>query len=256
MIFRLYSLIKKELNIMFCSPFLYIITSLFMLIMGISFYSLIIRYVDQYQLQRITDYHAFFNQTVIQVFCNNLNLILVFLCSLITMKSFTQEYKTETFNLLLSSGLTKVEIYLGKFISSLIVVLFLISITFIFPLIISINKLSDFSYFFSGYMGLILNAICYVSIGLLASSLTANQVLSAFLSFGTIFLFWVLGTFSLVVKNVMVSQIIKYFSLSLHFSALSRGSIVNYDIVYYVSFFILTAYLTMISLDFRKNFKG
>lgn len=253
---RLLALIKKELSILFRSPLIYIISSIFMVLMGISFYSLVARYVDQYQLQMLKDYHAFFNQSVIQVFCNNLNLILVFLCSLITMKSFSGEYKSETYNLLLSSGLKPIEIYLGKFLAAFSVITFMISFTFIFPLIISINKLSDFSYFLTGYFGLLMNSLCYLSIGLLCSSLTSNQILSAFFSFGLIFFFWMIGVLSLVVKNVLLSKIIKFFSISLHFSNLSRGSIISYDLVYYVTFILMIGHITMISMNYRKNFRG
>ena len=133
------------------------------------------------------------NEMVIEPSFQNMAVILLLIIPIITMRSFSEEKKSKTFRLLLSSPIHLKEIVLGKFFACMIVVMVMVllssySLGFIFMI-----AEPDIGPVLTGYLGVLLMAGCYVSIGVFASSLTENQIVAAVITFGFSLFMWVIG---------------------------------------------------------------
>lgn len=243
-IWQVWTMAKKELKDTFTSPLIYVLTGLFIALIGWLFFN----YLMQNQQMTTTT----ISQSVIVPIFGNINFLLMFLCPLITMKSFAEERKHQTLDLLLRSNLTEGKIILGKLISNVISVLFLVSFTIIFPIILSISGYSDWGVVLSCYFGVIGSIVCFTMAGIFCSSLTDNQIVAALLTFCIL-----LGTMLLVITsnatdNYILGQIMQYFSIGFHFEGFVRGLIRSYSFVYFATYVLLFFLFTKKSLESRK----
>lgn len=240
----IFSVIKKELKDSFNSPFIYIIGGLFSLLIGWLFFNYVIAAKDLTSLN-IT------NAVLAPVF-GNINLFFLFLAPLLTMGLITEERKNHTLELLFLSKLTSMQIVLAKFVAAVISVMFLLFFTLIFPSIIAISGYSDWGIVISTYLGFMFSTMCYLSVGLFASSLTDNQIVAAFLGFSILIFFMLLAVSANATNNWMLAQIAQYFSIAVHFETFVRGEVRSYDVIYFLSFIGFFLWLTKESLESRK----
>jgi ABC-2 type transport system permease protein len=237
-------LAKKELKDAFSSPLIYVLSGLFSLMMGWLFFNYL---VQSPQMTTTT-----MTQGVITPIFGNVNFIFVFLCPLITMRSFAEEKKQHTLDLLLRSELTEMQIILAKFISNVTTVVFMLSLTLLFPLILSFSGYSDWGVVWSSYLGIILSVMAYTSVGLFCSSLTDNQIVASLLTFCIL-----LGSMLLVISvnatnNYLMALMIQYMTIPFHYEGFTRGLLRSYSIVYFICYLIFFFLLTLKSLQSRK----
>lgn len=173
--------------------------------------------------------------------------VFIFLVPAITMRSFAEEKKAGTMELLMTKPLTDWDILLGKFFASFLLVLFSLMPTVIYYF--SIYQLGnpvgnvDTAGVIGSYIGLILLGCVFCAVGILASSLTSNQIvafiLAAFLSFLLFSGFESLSALSL--WSAYAFQV-KQLGLLYHYEALSKGLIDSRDVIYFISviYFLLS----------------
>ncbi|GIL23046.1 MAG: gliding motility-associated ABC transporter permease subunit GldF [Bacteroidota bacterium] len=176
--------------------------------------------------------------------------VFIFLVPAITMKSFAEEKKLGTLELLLTKPLSDWDVVLGKFLAAFALVLLALVPTVIYYL--SVYQLGnpvgniDSAGVWGSYIGLALLAMIFCAIGLLASSLTTNQIVSFILAAFLCFLIYTgfdsLATFG---NNALL---IKQLGILYHYDSLSKGLIDSRDVVYFISItaFILVATRTVI----------
>lgn len=237
-------LVKKELKDSFLSPLIYILTGLFCFMMGWLFFN--------YLIQAKTMTSASMTQAVITPIFGNINFIFIFLCPLITMKSFAEERKQFTLDLLLRSELSEMQIIIGKFISNFVLVFFMLSFTFVFPLILAFSGYSDWGVVGSSYLGVMLSVMAYLAVGLFCSSLTDNQIVASLLTFC-----FLLGSMLMVISanatnNYLLALIIQYMTVPFHYEGFVKGLIRSYSLVYFISYLCFFFLLTLKSLQARK----
>lgn len=237
-------LVKKELKDSFLSPLIYILTGLFCFMMGWLFFNYLL------QAKNLTS--ATMTQAVITPIFGNINFIFVFLCPLITMRSFAEERKQATLDLLLRSELSEMQIIIGKFISNMVLVFFMLSFTFVFPLILAFSGYSDWGVVGSSYLGIILSVMAYLSVGLFCSSLTDNQIVASLLTFCIL-----LGSMLMVISanatdNYLLALIIQYMTIPFHYEGFVKGVLRSYSLVYFSSYLCFFFLLTLKSLQARK----
>lgn len=183
--------------------------------------------------------------------------VFLFLIPAITMKSFAEEKRLGTIELLLTKPLTDLNIILAKFFAD--VVLLIISILPTLIYFYSVYRLGfpkgniDQGGMWGSYLGLVFIGAAFVSIGIFVSSVTDNQIISFVLSFllcGTAFVGFefvysleLFGAFDLFVKTIGISH---------HYSSISRGVIDSRDVIYFLSVITLFLYLSKVSLQSRK----
>jgi ABC-2 type transport system permease protein len=167
------------------------------------------------------------------------------------MRSFAEEKKIGTIELLLTKPITDFDIIIGKFLATLALTFFAMLPTVVYVITLSFLGPVDYGTIFAAYVGLVLMAGVYISIGIFTSSLTENQIVAAILSFLFIFVLYLLN-YVLNYLPTTIASILQYISTSYHFASIQRGVLDTRDIVYYLSGITIFLFLTRLSLDKRK----
>lgn len=183
--------------------------------------------------------------------------VFIFLIPAITMRSFAEERKSGTMELLLTKPLTDWDIILGKFFACFLLVLFALLPTLIYYF--SVSALGnpagniDTPGVIGSYIGLALLAGVFCSVGIVASSITANQIvafiLAAFLCFIVFSGFESISTLNVWSENTLL---IKQFGILYHYEALSKGLIDSRDVIYFISVGALMLLISKIILSARS----
>jgi ABC-2 type transport system permease protein len=195
----------------------------------------------------------FIGQASLESFFNVAFWTLFFFIPALTMRSLAEEKKTGTIELLLTKAVTDRQVVIGKFLSTLMLVL--IALLFTLPYAITIANIGnmDAGQIFSGYLGLLLMSAMYISIGLYASSLTNNQIV-AFLTALFIGLFFhiIFGALAQQFTG-WLGQIFEGLSLTSHFESMSRGVLDTRDLIYFLSITLIGLLLAELSLTTRNT---
>jgi ABC-2 type transport system permease protein len=243
----------KELAGYFLQPVAYVVMTVFLLLGGFFFFALL-RYFEV----MLTAYSAMqnptvlqrlnLNESVIEPMLHNLAIVLVILVPAITMRSFAEEKRTGTYELLLTAPIRTGEIVAGKFIAAAAFMLIMIGLAGIFPLILVAFGNPEIGVIFAGYLGLAFLAVSFVSIGLFTSSLTQNQIISAISCFGLLLLLFVIS-WPAQAGGTQFLGLLRYLSLPEHFSQMVSGIIDTRDIVYFLSLIFVALFLTQRSVE-------
>jgi ABC-2 type transport system permease protein len=245
---------KKEIQSYFTSPIAYVTITVFLILVGFFFHSLIWWFNTQslqmarnpYYLQQLN-----INQMVYSPLFHNMSIILLLMIPLLTMRLFSEEIKIKTDELLFTSPISINQIILGKYFASLFVLLVMLLLT---------GVLSIFTFAFgnpevlpvlNGYLGLFLMGAAFMAVGIFFSSLTENQIVSAVLTFGALLLFWVLNWASYSAGG-MWKGLLNYISFFQHFDDMTKGILDTTDVVYYLSFIFLGLFLTHSVIQSRR----
>ena len=177
----------------------------------------------------------FIGQATLMPFFSVAYWTLFFFIPALTMKMLAEEKKSGTLELLLTKPITDLQVVSGKFLSVLMLIGVALLLTL--PYYISISFLGpiDHGSVWSGYFGMLLMSMAFISIGLFASSITNNQIVAFLLA-----LF--IGVFFLIIFDVLASSFtgsfayfFNYLSLSTHYESVSRGVIDSKDLIYFLS---------------------
>lgn len=236
-------LTRKEVRSFFMSPTAYILSAIFLFLMGWLFF-------NHLQMNQDSSIVSLSANIIVPLF-GNINFIFLFLMPLITMRSFAEEQREQTLDLLLTSKLTHLEIILGKTMGMLCTISFMMMLSFIFPIILAFIGYRDWPFLLTGYLGLFLNAWAYGMVGLMVSSFTIVPLLSAVGSFFLLVGLLLISQSAAVISNFMLSQMVGSLSIVTHFIPFSQGVINIKDLVYFASFIIYMIYLMHLSLNRR-----
>lgn len=244
---------SKELRSYFVSPIAYVVLTGFLLLGGWFFFNLLARfnfllsvYSAMQNPEAMTRLNL--NEFVIAPLLHNLSVVLVILVPMITMRSFAEERRAGTYELLLTSPLTITEIVLGKFFGAFAFMLVMIGLTGIYPLLLAIYGNPEVGVMMSGYLGLMLIATAFVSVGLLTSSVTENQIIAAVSCLVVLLLLYVISWPADTAGDTL-GGVLKYVSLTEHFSEMVKGVIDTKDLVYFGSVIVLALFLTQRSVE-------
>jgi len=164
----------------------------------------------------------------------------LFICiPALSMKLIAEERSSGTLEMILTKPLSDAQLLIGKFLSVLLLVTLILLLTI--PYYITVASLGpiDHGATIMGYLGLILMSAAYISIGLFASSLTNNQIISFLLAlFIGIFFHFIFAILSGYFPGI-IGNTLNYLSLSAHYESLTRGVIDSKDLIYFLSLIIL-----------------
>lgn len=242
----------KELQSYFVQPVAYVVMTVFLLLGGFFFFSLVGRFQTLLQvytaMQNPAAERMNLNQWVMEPLLHNLAIVLVILIPAVTMRTFAEEKRTGTYELLLTSPVRTAEIVAGKFIGSSVFVLIMIALAAIFPLILAFFGNPESGVMLSGYLGLALLSVSFVAVGLFTSSLTTNQIIAAISCFGALLLLYVIS-WPAESGGTSLAGLLRYLSLPEHFSVMVRGVIDTQDLVYFASLIFVALFLTQRSVE-------
>ena len=222
------TVIKKEFKSYFLSPVGYVFIGLFLFMFSIFFY------LDVIQYSSTNFEYIFFSGAT----------ILTFIVPILTMRTFAEERKNGTEQLLLTSPLSITKIVIGKFIAATLIVLITEICTLMYFGILCFFGIPHISTALCALLGFLLLAMSYISFGIFASSITENQIIAGVITTGFFILTWFLPQFSSIFSS---------FSLINIFSKFPTGQIDIADTVTFITFTILCLLLTIIFMQRRKS---
>lgn len=241
------AILQKEINSFFSSPIGYLVIGLFLV--GNGLFLWIFRGGYNILDSGFADLGPFFELAP---------WIFLFLIPAIAMKSFSEEYKQGTLELLLTRPITKWQLVVGKYFGTLALILLALLPTLLY--VLTIHELGkpegnlDSGAVIGSYFGLLLLAGCYSSIGIFASSLTQNQIvafiLGVFLCFFFFFAFEAVAELNLFEAGAFGVEDLGIYS---HYESISRGVIDTRDLVYFLSFIFFFLSLTRLVIDSKNS---
>jgi ABC-2 type transport system permease protein len=243
----------KELQGYFVQPVAYVVLTVFLLLGGWFFFSMLRQFDQMVQLVQMMGQQGQLEQMnlnvrVIDPLLHDFLIVLIIVMPALTMRVFAEEKRTGTYELLLTAPIRTGEIVAGKFIAASAFTLVMVALAWIFPLILMIFGNPEVGVMFAGYVGLALVAITFVAVGLFTSSLTQNQIVAAISSFGILIMMLVIS-WAADSGGGTVWAVLKYISLPEHFSTMTRGVINTEDIVFFLSAIAVSLFLTQRAVE-------
>ena len=193
------------------------------------------------------------NQADLRPYFGIMPIVLAFLVPALTMRSWAEERRLGTYELLLTFPFTEGELVLGKFLGSFALGAIALALTIPVPLSVSLLGSFDPGVLVGQYLGVLLEAAAAIALGQWLSSLAKNQV-SAFLGTALALLALVLvdRLAAFLKAGGVVASLLKWLSLEVHFEAFSRGVVDTRDLAYFLGACVLFLFLTSWSLTRRK----
>ncbi len=236
---NIWVLAKKEIESYFVSFVAYVILFFFLLLGGYYFYVYVYEVRDA---ARIMPY-----------FLNFMGFISFLLTPFITMRLFSEEKKLGTIELLLTSPISESDIVWGKFLGALLFYLIYVCFTLYYLLLLIVYGHPDFGPIISGYIGFIFLEAAYISVGVLISSTTKNQIVSGIATLLVLLFFWIVGWISNYFNNLTVKNVLSYLSFLNHFQDFSKGIIDTRHIIFYITVIWFNLFLTVRLIENRKT---
>ena len=241
----------KELRSYFTGPIAYLLMAVFGLIFGFFFYSATAYFVIagmRSQMMGGQSQPMSVNDFVISPLLGNASVVGLFLIPLISMRTFAEEKRTGTIELLMTSPVRDWEIIAGKWLGAMAMYLCVLAISACNVALLFAWGQPDWRPILTGYLGLILQGGTVLAIGIFISTLTRNQIIAGATTFAVCLLLWVLSWVSSY-NDAGWAQAVAYCSILTHFEPFSKGIIDTKDIVFYVSAIFLGLFLTSQSLE-------
>lgn len=183
--------------------------------------------------------------------------ILLLLIPAVTMRSFAEEKKQGTYELLLTKPLSLSQLVLGKYVGSLLLCLIALLPTLLYVITIHYNGNPvgnfDAGAMLGSYLGLIFLVALYTAIGIFASSLTNNQIVAFIIALLFCFLLFYLFE-GIADTNLLGSETygLEYLGINYHYKSISRGVVDSRDVIYFVSATLFFLGITNFTLATKK----
>lgn len=224
------AIFKREFSSYFKTYIGYIFITVFMIIFAIFFIGLFSNGVaigsSEARVEKLLDPMA---------------VIITFIIPILTMRVFAEEKKQGTESLLMTSPRSIFDIVIGKFLAISAIVLITIILTLIYPIITLFFTKANFTYntVITTYTGFILLSLCYVSIGMVFSAITENQIIAYIISLVAVIALWFLPG-------------IKEFGPINRYESFMQGTMAPKDIIFFITFTITALAINLILLENRK----
>ncbi len=228
---------RKEFKSFFISPIAYVFITVYLVVTNFLFFQ------------------GFFiiNQADMRGYFSLLPWVFLFFVPAITMRSWAEEKKVKTLELLLTWPVSDVEVVVGKFLACFVFLTIAILLSVTIPITILILGKPDIGPIIGGYLGAILMGAAYLAIGLWVSSHTENQIIAFILGVVATFMLFILGNpFVTMAAPSWLVPVLDYIGLGSHFESIQRGVVDSRDILYYLSVVVFFLFLNVQSLGSRK----
>lgn len=232
---------SKEFRTFFRTPIGYVFLMLFVLVTGWFFF-----YMGR---------ETFFRRGIVDMrgFFGPLPIVFLFFIPAITMRMWSEEKKQGTLEVLLTFPVREFEVVFGKFLAGLGLLIVSLAMTFPIPVILSLIGDPDPGPIWCGYAGSLFLGAAYLALGLCASSLTENQIISLLFAIMLCFVFSFWGIFSIQgILPAGMEGFLSDLSLYTHFESIQRGVIDSRDIVYYFSMILFLLFVNVLLIRRRR----
>ena len=240
------TLMMRELRAYFYSPIAYIVLAASLLLNGWTFW-ILVNALNTPDLQLSGGVmQLFFGGTFFFWF----SLLLV--TPVLTMRLISEEKRSGSIELLMTTPVTDFEVVLGKFLGSWIFFILMWLPTLLYVFVLKRYTSVDMGPILSGYLGTLLVGGLFLSIGLLASAMTSNQIIAAVIAFTLLIFLFSIGILDLFLTTPAAKKVIEYFSILDQFNDFAKGIVDTRHLVYYGSFILLNLFLTTRIFESRR----
>ncbi len=236
---RLLALTAREWNAFWYSPIAYVVGAFFLLMQGWVFWLLVEVLNDPRVDPSLRMSQFFFGGTFFYW------LTVLMLAPLLTMRSFSEEKRTGTIEILLTAPVTEVEVVVAKFLGAWLSYCALWAVTALFFVYLRFQTALDWGPVLTGYLGTWLLGAVLIAVGMLTSSLTRNQVIAGVMSFVLILLLFSVGFLNAFVTDPSTRITVEYLSLLEHFQDFAKGILDTRPIVFYLTLVVSMLFLTV-----------
>lgn len=242
----------KELRAYFASPIAYVVIGFFSLIFGYFFYTLL-WYFDRQSMQMApgSGMTMNVNQMLIGPVFMNVAVMALFMLPMITMRTYAEEKRAGTMELLLTAPLTDWQIILGKFFGAMGFYLAMLAVTVIHIAMLFVFGKPEWKPIVTVYLGMTLMGGCFIALGLFISSLTKSQMVAGAATWGVFLLLWVINWIGQSLGPTG-QAIVQHLSITDHLDDFARGIVDTKHLVYYASFIAFGLFLTAKSVDSER----
>jgi len=235
-------LTRREVSSYFVSPIAYVAMALFLVISGFIF--------------SLADFHSGAPASMRSIF-DVMMLILVFVLPIITMRSLSEERRSGTLETLLTAPVTDTQVVVAKFLGCWFFYVAMIAPTAVYIAALVAFGNPDFGPIASGYLGLVLLGGLYVAVGLMASSLTSNQVIASVTAFVILLVMsllapWISTVVPTEAWKIPFREIVRQASVRSHYVDFSQGVVDLVHVVYFVAVTLFALFFTVKVLESRR----
>ena len=248
----------RELRSFFVSPVAYVIAGVFLFLSGYLFRNILmqfnfwcIQFSQRAQFMQGGMPNLNLNEMVVTQFFGVMDFIWLLVVPMLTMRLLAEEKKNGTMELLMTSPISTVEILLGKFFACLTLYMTIVALTLVYCGILELYGDPDWGPIWSAYFGYLLLGGTFIGVGMLASSVTENQIVAVLLAFGALLTLWLID-WSASFAGPTAAKVLQYLSIIQHLQDFQRGVIDTSDVVFYLSFIFFSLFVTTRVLESRR----
>ena len=243
----------KDIKACFVTPVAYVVMTGYLLLSGFFFFTFLQDF-NPYAQQMAMINQMFtpnLNQMVIEPFYMTMQVVLIFLVPLLTMRSIAEEKHNGTFEMLATSPITVGEIVLGKAIGLGFISFVMLALSFVFPAMLMYMAAPEHGPIFIGFLGMLLFTWSFSAIGLAISSFTKNQTIAGVVSLVSLLVLYAIDAPSNQL-GPKVGGILKYLAPTGHLESLIRGVLVSSDVLYFCSVILAGLFVANRVLDAQR----
>lgn len=228
------SIAVRELKGYFVSPVAYIVITIFLIFTGFFFFK---------------DFF-YFNQAEMRNLFQLLPIMFTFVVPAVTMRLFSEERHSGSFEILMTFPVSTLQVVLGKLAAGTLFVMVMIAPTLIYLITILLIGRPDMGPIIGGYLGTIFLGGACASVGILTSSLSRNQIVAFIAGWAINFFLWLIDKIVIFLPSKLA--FLQYLGSDFHFRNISKGVIDTRDIIYFLSLMAISTLLTVKILDERR----
>ena len=238
------ALLRREFMAYFYSPLAYVIAAAFMLAVGVLFL------YELTQFEQLSQQGTWRPGGVMGSMVESLVFLMVFFCPLISMGALSEEKRSGTIEVLMTAPVTSFEVVLAKFLGCLLFYLYLLALTLVYVVVMMVVGRPDYGPIVSMYVCLMLLGGMFLSVGVLVSACTRNQIVAAVVTFVLLFMLYLVDSFGEPAGG-RVREICNYLSVAKLWGTYFKGVIDSRHAVYSLSFTAATLFVAVRIVESR-----
>ncbi|MFQ5862047.1 MAG: ABC transporter permease [Candidatus Brocadiales bacterium] len=229
------TIFKREMASFFYSPIAYIVIAVFLIFSGYFFATIL----------------SITQQATLTYSLANTQFILSILAPIITMRLLSEEVRAGTIEMLVTAPVTDFEVVVGKFLAAWFLYLVMLVPTLLYVVFLGWVGQPDLGPIISSYIGLALMGAMFISIGLLMSALTRNQIIAGVSGIVALVILFFVG-YAVSGTEAWYAPILQYIGTYGHWESFTKGLVDSRDVVYYISISTLCIFITVRIVESRK----
>ncbi|MDH7571194.1 MAG: ABC transporter permease subunit [Armatimonadota bacterium] len=225
-------IMQRELHSYFTSTIAYTVAAFFLLVCGYLFFAVL----------------SVVQEATLTPMLHNAAVTLLLISPAMTMRLISEERRTGTIELLMTSPVTETQVIVGKYLGSLAFFAAMLVFTLQYPIILMRLGNPDVGPMIAGYIGLFLLGAAFLSMGLVASTLTRNQIVAAIGAFSVMLILWIVSWVGSTGSTSAWTEFLRYISLLDRFQNFTKGLIDMRDVIFFLSLIGFCLFLSVRAL--------